>query len=118
MFLANQKRTWLVLVMIYVVLVVSSSFAIWQARTWALIELQDGTATDAWEEWRQETNRDTNEEPTPVQRRPLAHREPPTLAMLRDYAFTCWLGLVTLGSVVYWTTTWLLMGAFGRSSPK
>lgn len=107
-----------VLAALYLAGIVFVVVGLWNGRLWAIREFEQEESIAEWKEWQQKTEADSESGTTPVQRRPAASDEPPTLALLRDHFGITTLALITLGSVVYWTGSWLLCGILFGSAEK
>lgn len=85
------------------------------ARGYALQTIDSPDAQDAWEEWREEAERQA-EGGGPVRRRPPRAAEPPTLMLLRDHFEACLAMGLLLSSVLYGTLALMIRGVLmGKS---
>lgn len=95
-----------------VALLVGGLFAV---RSWALRSYDNRASREAWEAWRQETQR-LEKEPGPVSRGAAKSVEPPTIVLLRDYFGSC-LGLLWLLATVLFVTLMFMIRGVAGSEP-
>jgi hypothetical protein len=106
-----RRSLWrLLLVACYALLM---GFIVWgllAARGWALAALSTPQAVGDWQAWREDVRRQ-QDEPRPVRRRVPSSAEPPALVLMRDHFPVMLEGAIVLGTVIYWVTAWLVVGA-------
>ncbi len=100
-----------VALIVYIAIVVSGMVTLQTIRQWSLREMNTTKSRDLWENWREETVRQSKWD-GPVQRRVAKSKEPPTLVLLRDY-FSLIVGLLLLiGTLLYGLIVMMVKGAF------
>lgn len=103
----------------FALLIVAISAGLLLARQWARDRFQTSSASQAWLEWKDETESAADEFTEPVQRRPAVSSKPPTLVLLENHFWVCWSASVLISGVIYWTFAILLSGALqGNSQPR
>jgi hypothetical protein len=111
--LTRVNFVWLV---VYAVLMSSAVSALCVARQWSLRELSDGKSQRDWQAWREETARQARGR-GPVLRREATGTEPPMLVLMRDHFSLSLVGVVGLGSVLYFALMVMLRGALRTPPP-
>lgn len=95
----------------WLLLAVPAGYGVWQARVWALRELQSPEAAAAWNDWREAASR-----PTPgVERRPPKGSEPPLLVLLRDHFVACLAGVLAPLTFLYGFIAYIAIRSRKRS---
>jgi hypothetical protein len=102
-------RRWLWWMAAYVVLLVAVVLAMAKARQWAIAQLSTPESTAAWQEWREDVERQQTER-SPVQRRVPKSDEPPALVLMRDSFAVTMIGAVLFTSMLYWVMAWFISG--------
>lgn len=104
-------------VVVYAVLMLGITAALWYARTAALASFSAAQSQGDWEEWREavregETNAGT------VQRKVPKSAEPPTLVLLRDHFGGCLATLLVFSSLLYAALAFMIRGVLLSPAPK
>ena len=110
-----SKRFLICCLLIYLLLLVGITIGLLQAKSLALSNYGTDQAKHDWQQWREETQRQSTGE-GPVQRRPASAEEPPVVLLLGDYFWTSWLAIISMLSVIFATLVFLAAGAFGKSA--
>lgn len=95
----------------YLTLIVAGVVTLKTIQQWSLTEMSTAESRSQWENWREETVRQSTGD-GPVQRRVAKSEEPPMLVLLRDY-FSLIAGLlVVIGTLLYGLLVMMVKGAF------
>jgi hypothetical protein len=110
----SKHRSQLWVAWVYVCfLLLLSGFLIY-ARSWTLETLATPKASDDWNHWKHRASQLAGDD-GPVQRRAPSSNEPPGLILLRDHFAVCGLAVITLGSLLFFSTAVALRGVLTPS---
>jgi len=98
----------------YAAMILGITVAMVQARGWATETLSQPSATENWQEFRDDAKQMSDE--GPVLRRIPPSSEPPTLRLLRDHFAASLAAALFFSSAVFVTTMLLVRGTFQRRS--
>ena len=104
-----MSRTNLLMLAAYVILIVAMAGGLLFARSRVLGRLDADNSQAAWQQWRQEAERQS-EGRGPVDRRPPTATEPPTVLLLRDHFGTCLTLTLLISTVLFATLAFMIRG--------
>jgi hypothetical protein len=93
----------------YLVFVTGMAGGLFYARSRVLGGLDSAASQDAWQEWRQEAERQSAGG-GPVVRRPPTATEAPTVLLLRDHFGTCLTLTLLISTVLFATFAFMIRG--------
>lgn len=104
-----RKTIWLVLIGAYLLLIGGITWSMFAYRQKMIVSLDSIEARTAWQQWRDESARQSST--GPVLRRPVRGTAPPTEILLRDYFMPLLLGANFFATFFYVLMIWILRGA-------
>ena len=104
-----MSRTNVLMLMVYVVLIASLVGGLFLARSRVLGRLDADLSQEAWEQWRQEAERQSAGQ-GPVTRRAPTATEAPTVLLLRDHFGACLTMTLLISTVLFATLAFMIRG--------
>jgi hypothetical protein len=101
----------------YAVTMALAVWLLWSARASVLAQLDDPEQRAQWQEWKEREESRALEKTSPVERRPPASNEPPTLVLMRDHFAAAVATCIAAGTVLFAFFAFVIVGVMsGRAA--
>ena len=104
-----MSRTNVLILSVYVILMAALAGGLFTARSQVLGHHDGEASREAWEQWRQEAERQSDGQ-GPVTRRIPAATEAPTMLLLRDHFVACLTLTLVISTVLFATMAFMIRG--------
>ena len=104
-----MSRINVLMLTVYVILIVAIVVGFFRAKSQVLGRLDANVSQEAWQQWRQEAERQS-EGQGPVTRRAPTATEAPTVLLLRDHFATCLTLTLLISTVLFATFAFMIRG--------